>query len=355
MNPSPLKILNHFENIHSWATTGRATPINVHICPYDSQCNHACPMCTAGYQGFTGAVMDADVFVGLVGDLQDLGVKSVTLTGGSEPTLHPEFEKLISCEHRPEMGLITNGSVITKQLAAAILTRLVWVRVSLDAASPEQFRRSHGQDEAEFNRVLDGIANLVETKAALASANLATVGLAFLTYPSEVCIREIVPAAELAVRLGVDYLQFRPMLRQPGKQELHYPGERLDRQKEVIAAIAEAKKLATSRTRIVCSDAKYEILESGVIPRYTECAFVHFTPAVAASGNVTLCCHHMEHEDFIIGNINDRSFPSLWNSEKKRSMVNNLPLEECPLLCRGNGFNEVLEQVKKPGVHANFI
>ena len=353
MNPSPLKILNHYENIYSWAKTGSAVPINVHICPYDSQCNHACPMCTAGYKGFTGAVMDTKVFTDLVEALWHMGVKSVTLTGGSEPTLHPEFEKLIRCEPRPEMGLITNGSVITMDLAAAIVVHLKWVRVSLDAASPEQFQRTHGKSVAEFAEVLTGIQRLVTVKQQYHEG--ATVGVAFLTYPSEPCINEIVPAAELAVKLGVDYIQYRPMLRQPGGTELHYPGDRLDRQKQVIAAIAEAKKLSTPRTRVVCSDAKYEILESGNIPRYSECHFVHFTPAIAASGNVTLCCHHMEHEDFIIGNVNEASFHEIWESHRKKSIINNLPLEECPLLCRGNGFNEVLESVIKPGLHASFV
>lgn len=353
MNPSPLKILNHYENIYSWAKTGSAVPINVHICPYDSQCNHACPMCTAGYKGFTGAVMDTGVFFKLVSDLKAMDVKSVTLTGGSEPTLHPDIEQIIAYPDAPEMGLITNGSVITERLALTIVCFLKWVRVSLDAAGPAQFQRTHGKSATEFEEVIEGIKLLVAAKRHCRES--ATVGVAFLTYPSDPCIDEIVPAAELAIKLGADYIQYRPMLRQPGGTELHYPGTRLDRQKEVIAAIAEAKKLSTPRTRVVCSDAKYEILESGNIPHYSECHFVHFTPAIAASGNVTLCCHHMEHEDFIIGNVNKASFPEIWESHRKKSIINNLPLEECPLLCRGNGFNEVLESVIKPGLHASFV
>lgn len=349
MDTSALKILNHLDRINAWMGHGSADPINVQISPYNGPCNHHCPMCTSGHTGFTGESLSLETYESLIADLHAMGVKSITLSGGSEPTLHPDFDRLLYAKG-PALGLITNGSRITPERARLMLQRLSWVRVSLDAASAGQFQRSHGAEPEEFTSVLQGIETLVSERERTGSKT--TIGIGHLTHPSGVWADDIVPAARLAVALGVDYLQFRPLLKVPGRREIHDIAD--CSQREVVAAIREAQKFSTPKTKIVASFSKYDQLATGKIKRYKECGFVQFAPAVCASGNVSLCCHHLENPEFIIGNLKDAPLSELW-WDNKQERIKTLSFERCPLLCRGSGYNEVLEACTKPSIHPQFI
>ena len=162
--------------------------------------------------------MERNVYEGLVRDLAFMGVRSITLTGGSEPTLHPAFDDLLCAPGLVPMqqALISNGSRMDERRAHLLVERTEWVRISLDAATPALFRKIHGCGAAEFASVVDNLRLLVETKRKMAAdfpgRRLATLGAGFLTYPSESSIEEIVPAAMLCLNLGLDYIQYRPIL-----------------------------------------------------------------------------------------------------------------------------------------------
>jgi MoaA/NifB/PqqE/SkfB family radical SAM enzyme len=360
MNVSALKLLQHVDRLAEWVSVGETIPINVQICPYDSACNHSCPLCVAGHRGFTGSVMERNVYEGLVRDLAFMGVRSITLTGGSEPTLHPEFDDLLCAPGLVPMqqALISNGSRMDERRAHLLVERTEWVRISLDAATPALFRKIHGCGAAEFASVVDNLRLLVETKRKMAAdfpgRRLAALGAGFLTYPSESSIEEIVPAAMLCLNLGLDYIQYRPILKTPSGPEV--PWSALTRHEDVYGAIARARQLETGKFKVAYSAEKYDRTIAGSFEPYRECHFVHFAPAVSASGNVSLCCHHLEDDEYIIGNINERPFREIWFSETKRSKVKQPPLGGCPLLCRGAGSNELLAAVKADAaVHGNFI
>jgi len=358
MNISATKLLRHVDRLARWAITDEVVPINVQICPYDSACNHACPLCVAGTKGFTGSIMSPTAYEGLVRDLALMGVRSITLTGGSEPLLHPDFDDLLSVDIGPmQQAIITNGSFINDRRARALVTKTEWVRVSLDAATSSHFRKMHGCGPTAFELVLQNLALVVDAKRKLISeayaGPLATVGAGFLTYPCESSLEEIVPFAQLCRDLGLDYVQYRPVLKTPQGPEL--PWSDLKSHEAVYEAIQRASQLESSSFKVSFNADKYERTTRHDFSGYTQCHFVHFAPVVSASGNVSLCCHHMEDDAFVIGNINDQSFSEIWFSEAKRAKTKHLDLGSCPLLCRGTGANELLQAVRIRTVHENFI
>lgn len=75
-------------------------------------CNLKCEWCTDKELRKNGAVMDMDVVSRLFREFWRHGT-GVTLEGGGEPTMHPEFHRVarIGQSNSLDMGLITNGTV----------------------------------------------------------------------------------------------------------------------------------------------------------------------------------------------------------------------------------------------------
>jgi len=64
-------------------------------------------------------------------DLKLLGCRSITITGGGEPLMHPEInEILMACSRRDiKVGLVTNGLLLQKVETRALST-IIWCRIS---------------------------------------------------------------------------------------------------------------------------------------------------------------------------------------------------------------------------------
>jgi organic radical activating enzyme len=78
----------------------------------------------------------------LCGDLQKLGCKSMTITGGGEPLMHPDIIKIfeVAVSYGIKIGLVTNGLLLHK-LSKSALDRLTWCRISCaDERSFDQSR-----------------------------------------------------------------------------------------------------------------------------------------------------------------------------------------------------------------------
>lgn len=61
----------------------------------------------------------------------------VTLEGGGEPTLYPNFRDVLAIgeKHNLDMGLISNGTMDISDC----VDKLKWVRVSLDSSTRDEY------------------------------------------------------------------------------------------------------------------------------------------------------------------------------------------------------------------------
>jgi MoaA/NifB/PqqE/SkfB family radical SAM enzyme len=95
-------------------------------------CNLNCAFCYVG--GPRKGKMEFSVFKKIVEDAMKLGVETVKLTGG-EPLLHEEWEKfaqyLEDCDLNHE--IITNGTMITEEVAKKLKATKTGVRMSLES------------------------------------------------------------------------------------------------------------------------------------------------------------------------------------------------------------------------------
>ncbi|MFA6092763.1 MAG: radical SAM/SPASM domain-containing protein [Elusimicrobiota bacterium] len=336
---APDKILAHADRVEEWLRTGICAPVTVEF-DLTNRCGHRCPHCFGFARERDASEMKESVARDLLRQLRDLGARGLTFTGGGDPLLHPAAARLVSfaAELGLDVGFITNAQALSQEAADVLMARCVWVRVSLDAATPRMFQLTHGAGEAEFERVKANIRLLARRKQE--TGGVATLGVGFLT--SEATREEAYAFARLGRELGADYAQYRPLLRWKQDRTVDYGGA------GVLSEIARAKRdFSCPEYRVVGSEHKYRLIEEGRIQRaYRACHGRHFAAVVSADLKMYLCCHMRGMEKYVIGDLSRQSVREAWNSALREQVGLGVDFRDCPPLCRCDAFNVVLEDVR---------
>jgi GTP 3',8-cyclase len=335
------------DRVSDWLQGGNPPPITVEL-DMTNICNHKCPECVVNYfRAADTSFLSYELSKDIVKQLAKSKVKGLIFTGGGEPLCNPHTLKIVELARSLglDLGFITNGALLNDKSAKVILDNCTWARVSLDAASPEVFRLMHGLGGGEFNRVVENIRLLVDTKNKLKSE--CTIGVGFLT--SNRSILDMVKAAILCKKLGVDYLQFRPMqIHRGGKFDYHWT----DVQNEIVRCI----KYANDSFQVLYSQHKYEMAQDEHFGRhYHKCYGHQFATVISASGKMYICCHTRGYEKYCIGDLSKESFAKVWNSRKRKTAISRIDFSDCIPLCRDNTFNQILWNIRQPREHANFL
>ena len=125
------------------------------------KCNLRCLFCySASGTGLNDELTLAQIRK-IIDEAKELGVKTVTLTGG-EPTIHPHFWEIV--EHIRSKNLIvqifTNGTMITPDVATKFRVNGVFPCVSIESVRPEIHDKLVGV-AGTYKKMLDGIVNLI--------------------------------------------------------------------------------------------------------------------------------------------------------------------------------------------------
>ena len=295
-------------------------------------CNLKCEWCTDKELRKNGAVMDMDVVSRLFREFWRHGT-GVTLEGGGEPTMHPEFHRVarIGQSNSLDMGLITNGTVDISES----ISKMRWARISLDSSTREEYKREKGVDC--FDRVLTNL----EKMSAARDPEQTFLGVGYvLTTRNQSSLIELVKHLD---RIGVDYIYLRPV------------EEAEDIAPSLESLLDLRKKLAelTAGTRI-----KYMLVVSDrIVDRNAglPCIAHSLTSVIRANGEVALCEKRRE-DGIILGNVRDTSFEDIWISPYREQVSQKLLKAECQSgcsACRVTGFNMIFEQLEK--VHSKHF
>ena len=172
-----------------------------------NHCNHQCVWCSdAGLRHRLGGQLERPLLERLFDDLKSGGTRGVVIEGGGEPTLHPDFSAVVeaAAQRGLALGLITNGFLAPH---LPLIDRFEWIRVSLDAASRDQYRRLKGA--AGFDRVL---GNLM---AAAAARKETAVGVGYILTNANDDLALLEQLVLFLRQSGVSYIQFRPVVDHP--------------------------------------------------------------------------------------------------------------------------------------------
>ena len=284
-----------------------------------NKCTLNCEFCLyASFRKEEGDNLPYNIYVSLLQGLLDQGVKSITFTGGGESLCHPNAVDMIRFAKKSgfDLGLITNGVLLDK-LPDSVLLDFKFIRISLDAATSETYKKVKGANS--FTRVIQNLSYLCGVKKT-SGAVLPTIGISYV-----VCDHnnyEIQQAKTLAHSLGVDYIQFKPAW-----------------------VNGKLYELDIERGENTYITNRYEAKDT--LP----CSVAGLIGIVSANGKMYFCCQHRGNKYYELGDLRKDTFATIWKRRK-----NIVPkIKECPR-CRYMNYAEKFNNIPKMLIaHRNFL
>jgi MoaA/NifB/PqqE/SkfB family radical SAM enzyme len=283
--------------------------------------------------------------VEILDDCREMGVKAIELTGGGEPSVHPQFKEILNAaiDRGFEVGLITHGALLSPA-AIQTLTRARWVRFSVDAATSSTYSAIRRVHPVQFDRVKRNMAAIVREKHAVRSD--LTIGVSFVLTLEN--FQEVLQAAEDARELGVDIFRISAEF---GPERLSTFAAVAD---EITAMCTEASQLSTPNFRVINQwpDRKADLALGH--PEYRTCWYQQFTTFIGGDQNVYRCCNTAYNARGLIGSIKEQSFQSLWRSAEKQRQFAAFDARGCAM-CHVNDRNRAIDRSLQVPAHVNFV
>ena len=289
-----------------------APPVSCEIDP-SNHCQNDCSFCVCrAYRKANPIDLDFGVYLDLLTDLRRMDVRSITFTGGGEPTMHLRFGDMVRAADGFEIGLITNGVDLDGYVD--LVDRFRFIRVSLDAATDGTYRKIKGVPG--FNRVVENIQSLVLRKGRT------TIGIGYVV--AEGNEHEISMAQKLMKDLGADYIEIRPDTLIRGKRFL---------------AKGDGRSFIMKRYH----------RSSDRLP----CAIAGLVGIVCANGDVCFCCQGRGRGDFWIGNLRAEQFSDIWRRRMERPP--GCEMDACRYMNYAKGYELYSQERHAILRHHNFL
>jgi GTP 3',8-cyclase len=346
------KLLYHVSRVHEWLKGKMVYPIYMEISPAGA-CNHRCTFCALDYMEYRPHFLDAVVLKKRLTEMGRLGVKSIMYGGEGEPLLHKEIAGIISHTKASgiDVAITTNGVLLRRELFEQISPSVSWIKVSLNAGTPETYAAVHRTKSDDFNRVIN---NLAGASANLkATGNACTIGAQMILLPENA--QEVELLAKTCREIGLRYLVIKPYS-QHHKSITH-----------AYQSFDYSPYLSMMESLIGFNDADFSVIfRANTMKKmhrsqrgYEKCLALPFWSYIDSDGYVWGCSAYLGDERFKYGNIHDESFETIWIGERRRvslqMVATELDTEECRMNCRMDEINLYLWELTHPSAHVNFI
>lgn len=266
-------------------------------------CNEKCKYCR--YSNTSGNYINFNTFVKYANRLLELGVRGIILTGGGEPTINKDFDKIVDWLQNNNIpyGINTN-------FKKYIECNPNYLKISIDTGDRHEYKRLRGVDSLED--VLSNISRFCEYKG---SHKLNTsIGVQCVVTTEH----NIVSFYEKVKNLNVDYIYFRPL-------EI-VEGEVVNRNQ--LIDWLNNNNIDDKRINI---SYKFDMMDYKPLKCFANFCNI----CVDTYGNVPYCCH-LPHQ--IVGNIMDDDI-----LVKKSLFLNDM--SQCEHPCRLSDANKYMETI----------
>jgi len=357
------KLAWHKDRVDAWMRGERIAPITID-CALTRRCSYRCVYCYGMLQANDEKLMTKDVIFRFLDDAAEIGVKGISFVSDGESTCSPHLYDAIlrGKANGLDMALGTNGYLLKDDRLEDILPALTYLRFNISAGDAKRYAEIHGCKEACYHKIVDTIKKAVQIKKA---NNLdVTVGLQMVLLPE--FSDQIIPLAKLGRDLCVDYL----VIKHCSDDEEGSLGVDYDKYHKMVDVLKEAEGYSEGDYLV---KAKWSKILSGGKRSYNQCYGPPFIMQFSGSGLVAPCgmLFNDKYKKFHIGNIAEKSFKEIWQSERYWEVVNLIASEKfdaktmCGSLCLQHKVNECLWSLKKDGaalekpdsppMHVNFI
>ena len=292
---SPHKIFRYPEKIKAMLDGELTPPICVRIKPTNicqMRCSFSDGKMWCVYAKGSGMhdlmekdVMDYDKLKSILIDLKGMGVKSIILSGGGSPLLHPRIKDILwdLIRFDFEWAVITNGEMIIDY--SKLLSYAKWIRVSADYWDATSFSASRKRESVKLTKILDGIASLNN------------VGINFIVTKENYQYLE--DATYIFKNAGAKEIRFSPVWVDNFEEYHSFP-----------VNIDGCKKFEDENFKVY-SSYYFQSSERG----YSRCFSQEFVPVIGADLNIYRCHNTSFSEHGLIGSIKDRNFSDVWKKE----------------------------------------
>ncbi len=219
------------------------------------QCNYRCVHCIDSAITHRHDSLTYDEIKKSLITLQQGGLRSVILIGGGEPTLHPDFVKVVYTIKALglQCAIVSNGSMNKRiEKAAPMLQKGDWVRLSLDAGTDRTFRKLHKPASIlSLQRICREASNIKQANPAI------QLGFSFVVITPQAVTanqnltenyREICKATQLAETNSFDYLSLKPFLVRDGCDRETIPPDRTNSEEKKLIRETLLEELRNART-----------------------------------------------------------------------------------------------------------
>lgn len=238
-------------------------------------------------------------------DCHAMGVEGIQFTGGGEPTVHPDHEGIFAeaINRGLHAALVSNGVRWSDRLRAMIPC-FAWVRVSIDAGTPETYCRVRQAPDQHWEKAWAHVEDAAVRIARASGGSRTVLGVGFVVTPDN--WREIARATLLAKEAGASNIRLSAMFNPDGPVPY-------DHLREGIAEEVERALLHQSASFQVIEQftGRMEDLFQGP-PDYPVCAYQHYNTYIGADLNVYRCCVLAYNERGLLGSLKGARFREVW-------------------------------------------
>lgn len=343
------KLMHHLPAVNRWLRGETVYPIHVEISP-TSGCNQRCILCCVDYKGHRPKNLSEALLLHLVDEFTEIGVKSVLLAGEGEPTVNPAIVPMIERARLKglDMALNTNAVLMDKNMADRILSGLVWLRFTFQAASPALYQAIHRGGRDDFEKACRNVRYAAEVKRA---KNLpVTLGMQQILINENA--KEVYRLAKMAKDMGLDYFVVKRFSKHP---ENSYNAPE-DLYKSTVDEFKRAEALSDKNFKVII---RWRNFTQDCFRTYKKCIGLSFITQILADGGIYPCCQFFNRPDLCYGSLYERSFREIWDSDRRKAIQekikNEVNVDKCMSYCRHHSTNLFLWQFYDKPEHVNFI
>jgi len=341
------KLIWHPDVLHKWRSGELFAPIHLDI-GVTSRCNYRCVHCLYDYLDHKPRDLSHEMLLTLMKDIAAVGVRSIFFASQGEPLLNPSLPDAVvtASENGVDVALSSNGSRFGRDVAEQMLPHLKWVRVSVLAASRENYTRLHGTNEKTWASAFENLAAIAEIKHRRGLKTILGIQTCLLPESGP----EILPLTEFARTHGFDYITFRPISQLP-ENTYHVTEDLLQKFGDELR---RAEQMATSAVSVVV---RWNLEESA--KPYDHCLGLPFIAFVNADGGIYSCGCRLDEPAYCYGSLHEKRFADIWMHKARQEMTERLArhpeFDRCDLYCRHHALNKFMWQYAKEPPHVNFI
>lgn len=273
-----------------------------------NRCNLTCPTCQLGtdqaYKGYNKSDITFEQFKNIIDQVPSLVY--VTLQGVGEPLLNKDIMKMIRyCTDKGISSYInTNGTILTETKAKELLEAGI-SNLSISVNSFDEKVFSETRSGASIIKIAENVKRFIELKRKSGKKKPIVSFRSILMKETEPHMEDLVFKSN---ELGIDvlYIQlFISVIADKGlmessltKEEIEAFAEKIEKWKKKIDMEIVTESFGKSSNNI------------------GQCKLPWFSPNITAEGYMTPCCTISNPSLLNMGNIFEKSFEDLWNSDK---------------------------------------